>query len=174
MHAECYFGIKTPQSILDIEPSSWRCDKCLVNSKECCKACGDSVGIMKRVEKSGWCHVVCALFIQSLEYVIISILIRFRFRDPDGLDTIFGFEKIQKDFSKLPCVLCSRKGFTCIQCSSPRCNVSFHVHCAVMAGYEISDRVTKDNFKVKIRLFSIFNIDLLRKTSRRRNGFGDC
>ncbi|KAK3020121.1 hypothetical protein RJ639_005259 [Escallonia herrerae] len=118
VHTTCY-GSPLTDGVPD---GDWFCSKCL-NKKDCfsCCLCPVTDGAMKSTTDNRWAHIVCALFVPEVFFC-----------DPDGREGI--------DCSKVPawrweksCYVCDGgKGNGCvIDCSEPKCRLSFHVTCGL-------------------------------------------
>lgn len=120
VHTSCYGS----PLIQGIPEGDWFCNQCLVcstvdnaDSFSCC-LCSKKGGALKSTVDGRWAHVVCALFVPEVF-----------FHDSEGRDGI--------DFSKVPtrrwdrqCYVCEGRRGCAIDCSEPKCPLSFHVTCA--------------------------------------------
>lgn len=119
VHTSCY-GNPLVQGIPE---GDWFCNQCLavtkvenIDSFTCC-LCPNKGGALKSTVDGGWAHVVCALFVPEVF-----------FHDSEGRDGI--------DCSKVPtrrwdhrCYVCEGRTGCAIDCSEPKCLLSFHITC---------------------------------------------
>ncbi|KAL5016475.1 hypothetical protein ScPMuIL_006064 [Solemya velum] len=133
VHASCY-GVENSKDLI----STWKCSRCEEEqfSGQCC-LCSLRGGALKPTSNGGWAHVVCALTVPDVKFEDIE--------KRQKIDT----GKITAARSKLKCMYCYQmmktsgrtELGTCVQCSTGRCTLSFHVTCAHSAGvvFETSD-----------------------------------
>lgn len=114
-----------------------------------CLFCPNKGGPFKKTEDGRWAHLSCALWIPAVDI-----------GDRALMEPIIGVENIDNERYDLVCVICKNKvnnhlpspsqGSTdekthgnsankptsvCIQCASPKCCRSYHVTCAIRAGF---------------------------------------
>ncbi|OWM81479.1 peregrin [Punica granatum] len=121
VHTSCY-GSPLTQGIPE---GDWFCNQCLAAPKGrnadtflCC-LCPTKGGALKSTADGRWAHVVCALFVPEVF-----------FHDSEGRDGI--------DCSKVParrwdrrCYVCEGTSGCALDCSEPKCPLSFHVTCGL-------------------------------------------
>ncbi|KAG6521113.1 protein Jade-1-like [Zingiber officinale] len=120
VHASCYGS----PLIDSIPEGDWFCTLCERRPEKgaaetsCC-LCPVQGGAMKLTEDGRWAHIVCALFVPEVF-----------FRDPKGREGV--------DCSRVPdrrwkqiCYLCGAAGGCAVECSEPKCRLSFHVSCGL-------------------------------------------
>ncbi|KAL9236493.1 hypothetical protein vseg_011157 [Gypsophila vaccaria] len=129
VHTSCYGN----PLIKSVPEGDWLCQKCEFkhdnnnddddddddNNKSNCCLCPVTGGALKRTKDDRWAHIGCAVLVPEVF-----------FEDSEGRDGV--------DLSLVPgrrwkgrCYLCgSRKGCV-VECSEPRCTMSFHVGCGL-------------------------------------------
>ena len=71
-----------------------------------------------------WVHLSCAFWLPELDFETEAR------REP-----VVGFERLDKKRFRLVCSICQQRNVgCCIQCSKGKCQTSFHVECARLAG----------------------------------------
>lgn len=124
VHVSCY-GSPLTQGIPD---GDWFCAQCKEKkasseksdvSFSCC-LCPVKGGAMKPTgENDKWAHVVCALFVPEVF-----------FRDPEGREGV-DCSKVPESRRERKCYLCKTTDGCAIDCSEPKCRLSFHVTCGL-------------------------------------------
>ncbi|KAM6584986.1 hypothetical protein CsatB_011988 [Cannabis sativa] len=121
VHASCY-GDPLVKGIPD---GDWFCSQCSVSkgsqndmSFSCC-LCPNKGGAMKPMNDGKWAHVVCALFVPEVF-----------FHDPEGREGI-DCSKVPKSRWEQRCYLCKQTNGCAINCSEPKCPLSFHATCGL-------------------------------------------
>lgn len=119
VHTSCYGHPFTN----GIPEGDWFCAQCLQSpnpkSFTCC-LCPESGGALKSTVNEGkWAHVVCSLFVPEVF-----------FSDPEGREGI-DFSKVPKRRWEKKCYICKSKNGCAIDCSEPKCPLSFHVTCGL-------------------------------------------
>lgn len=120
VHQDCY-------GIIFIPPGPWLCRVCLQNTMSSqrprCIVCPGIDGPMKQTTSGNWIHVICAVWINELN-----------FGNWHYLEPIEGVERIPSLRWKLSCFICKQKMGACIQCSTKNCFTAYHVSCAKRVG----------------------------------------
>ena len=120
VHQDCY-------GIIFIPPGPWLCRVCLQNNMRSqrprCIVCPGIEGPMKQTTSGNWIHVICAVWINELN-----------FGNWHYLEPIEGVERIPNLRWKLNCFICKQKMGACIQCSTKNCFTAYHVSCAKRLG----------------------------------------
>ncbi|PAV91804.1 hypothetical protein WR25_18964 [Diploscapter pachys] len=138
VHHGCY-------GIQEVPEGEWLCAKCTASSS-CtngaqtngepngkipvrCELCPSSYGALKRTEKHGWAHVICALYIPEV-----------RFGDVHSMDPVILADVPADRFEKI-CYICAAEGNNeaanigaCMSCNKTGCKRGFHVTCAQQRG----------------------------------------
>lgn len=112
IHVCCY-------GIVDID--DWKCSVCLDGEwKEnaVCVLCSQNDGAMKKTTCNRWVHVICALFVDGVEFVDHNLM------EPVDIT------KISKRKFNKNCVFCRTEHGCCIKCTKNSCKNNFHVSCA--------------------------------------------
>ncbi|KAK9674233.1 hypothetical protein RND81_12G219800 [Saponaria officinalis] len=117
VHANCY-GNPLTESIPE---GDWLCKKCEHDKNDvfnCC-LCPVTGGALKPTNDGRWAHIGCAVLVPEVF-----------FEDSEGRDGI--------DCSLVPnrrwkgrCYLCGSRNGCVVECSEPRCTMSFHVGCGL-------------------------------------------
>jgi hypothetical protein len=115
VHQTCYGGIQRDKL------GRWFCHRCLNQAKGeiKCAFCSKSDGVLKPLDAGGFVHCKCAIYIPELS-----------FSRTLTLEPVRGNIAVPDTRFKLRCCLCKEAGGACIECSSSRCTLSFHVMCA--------------------------------------------
>ncbi|MCD7449008.1 hypothetical protein HAX54_048091 [Datura stramonium] len=124
VHTTCYGHPFTE----GIPEGDWFCAQCLASKSSetetpksftCC-LCPETGGALKSTMNEGkWAHVVCSLFVPEVFFV-----------DPEGREGI-DFSKVPKRRWERKCYICKSKKGCAIDCSEPKCPLSFHVTCGL-------------------------------------------
>ncbi|PON69809.1 Methyltransferase [Parasponia andersonii] len=125
VHASCYGD----PLVKGIPNGDWFCAQCMASkgstndlSFSCC-LCPNKGGAMKPTSDDDgggkWAHVVCALYVPEVF-----------FRDPEGREGI-DCSKVPKGRWGQRCYLCKKTNGCAINCSEPKCRLSFHVTCGL-------------------------------------------
>ncbi|KAL3832772.1 hypothetical protein ACJMK2_024386 [Sinanodonta woodiana] len=126
VHQACY-------GIVQVPTGPWFCRKCESQERAArvkCELCPQKDGALKRTDSSGWCHVVCALFIPEAWFANVQTM------EPIVLKNV-----PPERFNKL-CYVCEENGKevskamagACMQCNKNGCKMNFHVTCAQAQG----------------------------------------
>ncbi|XP_009625501.1 uncharacterized protein LOC107775824 [Nicotiana tabacum] len=121
VHTTCYGHPFTK----GIPEGDWFCAQCLASKTESpkpitCYLCPETSGALKPTVNEGkWAHVVCALFVPEVFFV-----------DPEGREGI-DFSKVPKRRWEQKCYICKSRNGCAIDCSEPKCPLSFHVTCGL-------------------------------------------
>ncbi|KAJ8532294.1 hypothetical protein K7X08_012217 [Anisodus acutangulus] len=120
VHTTCYGHPFTD----GIPEGDWFCAQCLASksgpkSFTCC-LCPETGGALKSTMDEGkWAHIVCGLFVPEVF-----------FNDPEGREGI-DFSKVPKRRWEKKCYICKSRNGCAIDCSEPKCPLSFHVTCGL-------------------------------------------
>ncbi|KAJ4726527.1 histone-lysine N-methyltransferase ATX1 [Melia azedarach] len=124
VHASCYGN----PLVKNIPEGDWFCAQCLAaqlpksenpNQTFSCCLCPVKGGAMKPTNNGLWAHTVCAVFVPEVF-----------FEDPEGREGI-DYSKVPKTRRKKRCYVCKSKRGCVIECSEPKCSLSFHVTCGL-------------------------------------------
>ncbi|GAA0182325.1 zinc finger transcription factor [Lithospermum erythrorhizon] len=122
VHCTCYGHPLTK----GVPEGDWFCDQCVSSkslmprkSSDSCCLCPVSGGAMKPTVDGKWAHIVCALFVPEVF-----------FEDPEGREGIDCSKVPERRFEGL-CYLCELKNGCVLDCSEPKCPLSFHVTCGL-------------------------------------------
>ncbi|CAB3403486.1 unnamed protein product [Caenorhabditis bovis] len=135
VHQGCY-------GIQEVPEGEWFCAKCNVGASTStaytngsksghfrCELCPSGYGALKRTEKKGWAHVICALYIPEV-----------RFGDVHSMEPVILSDVPSERFDKL-CYICDSAGKrgdaklgACMSCNKSGCKRGFHVTCAQQKG----------------------------------------
>lgn len=110
----CCYGIEEP--FFD-----WKCSVCLEGLQKeniICALCLKNDGAMKRTECKQWVHVICALFMEGVEFPDVSSM------EPVNIKKV-SITKLNKC-----CIFCELSDGYCMKCSTKNCRNFFHVSCA--------------------------------------------
>lgn len=146
VHQGCY-------GIQEVPEGNWYCAKCSKantmlpgNINEaifCCQLCPFSYGALKKTDRNGWAHVICALYIPEV-----------RFGDVHSMEPVI-LTDIPVDNARFQktCYICNeerpneaKKG-ACMSCNKPSCKRSFHVTCAQRKGLLCEEGAISKNVK---------------------------
>uniref|UniRef100_A0A1I7XU07 PHD-type domain-containing protein n=1 Tax=Heterorhabditis bacteriophora TaxID=37862 RepID=A0A1I7XU07_HETBA len=150
VHQGCY-------GIQEVPEGEWFCAKCHISPSYSngdnhnhngtnglnnghgarCELCPFGFGALKRTEKHGWAHVICALYIPEVRFGDVHSMDPVILSDVPVERTVciigFSFEK--------PCYICASGGDSgaaaigaCMSCNKPGCKRGFHVTCAQQRG----------------------------------------
>lgn len=107
-----------------------------------CDLCPCKDGALKKTDRDGWAHVVCALYIPEVRFGNVATM------EPI-LTSLIPPERFNK-----PCYICEQgdKGVkstfgACMQCNKSGCKQTFHVTCAQMHGLLCEEAGIQDNVK---------------------------
>ncbi|CAN4104290.1 unnamed protein product [Withania somnifera] len=123
VHTTCYGHPLTK----GVPEGDWFCSLCLAykiadlvtpKSFTCC-LCPEKGGAMKATINGKWAHVVCSLFVPEVYFV-----------DSEGREGI-DYSKVPKRRWETKCYICKTKNGCVIDCSEPKCRLSFHVTCGL-------------------------------------------
>ena len=107
-----------------------------------CMYCPSNRFALKKASNGRYVHVVCALFLPSLSFTLHHLLPftattmeeRSKRKHRSFL-LVTSVNDIPEQQYELACNLCASPTGLCIQCCDERCTVSYHVTCAMEAGY---------------------------------------
>lgn len=124
VHTTCYGH----PLIKGVPEGDWFCSQCSaskISDSEtpkllftCC-LCPETGGALKSTVNGKWAHVVCSLFVPEVFFV-----------DSEGREGI-DFSKVPKRRWETKCYICKTKNGCAIDCSEPKCRLSFHVTCGL-------------------------------------------
>lgn len=124
VHANCYGN----PLVKGVPEGDWFCNQCLgphssqtkKNPKafSCC-LCPNTGGAMKPTVDGRWAHLVCAFLVPEVF-----------FKDPEGRDGV-DCSKVPSRRWKQKCYVCKISNGCAIDCSEPKCSLSFHVTCGL-------------------------------------------
>ncbi|XP_074311187.1 uncharacterized protein LOC141647049 [Silene latifolia] len=119
VHSTCYGN----PLIKSIPEGDWFCAKCSdfgssSSSVNCC-LCPVKGGAMKPTKDGRFAHIVCAVLVPEVF-----------FEDSEGRDGI-DCSMVPKRRWKEVCYLCKKSQGCGIECSEPKCGLSFHVSCGL-------------------------------------------
>ncbi|PHT43734.1 hypothetical protein CQW23_17759 [Capsicum baccatum] len=103
----------------EIPEGDWFCSVCSTETAKSCCLCPESGGAMKSTVNDEWAHIVCSLFVPEVFFV-----------DPEGREGI-DLSKVPKRRWETKCYICKSKNGCAIDCSEPKCPLSFHVTCGL-------------------------------------------
>ena len=107
-----------------------------------CMYCPSSRFALKKASNGRYVHVVCALFLPSLAFTLHHLLPftattmeeRSKKKHRSFL-LVTGVNDIPEQQYELACNICTSPTGLCVQCADEACTVSYHVTCAMEAGY---------------------------------------
>ncbi|CAN4103002.1 unnamed protein product [Withania somnifera] len=124
VHTTCYGHPLTK----GVPEGDWFCSQCLASKVSdsktstlftCC-LCPETRGAMKSTVSEGkWAHIVCSLFVPEVFFV-----------DSEGREGI-DYSKVPKRRWETKCYICKSNNGCAIDCSEPKCRLSFHVTCGL-------------------------------------------
>lgn len=119
VHATCYGN----PLVKEVPDGDWFCAQCLAangeNREFSCCLCPVGGGAMKPTNDGLWAHVVCAVLVPEVF-----------FEDPEGREGI-DCSKVPKTRREKRCYVCKSKRGCSVECSEPKCCLSFHVTCGL-------------------------------------------
>lgn len=116
VHQQCY-GVVMRKGIG--WTSEWLCSPCKSGiGSPVCSLCLTTGGAQKKTTCGNWCHVICALFTEGVNFVNKNRM------EPINILSIPAINKNQ------PCIFCSKSVGICCMCSSAECQKYMHVTCA--------------------------------------------
>nr|AAC46918.1 zinc finger protein [Caenorhabditis elegans]prf//2122400A CEZF gene [Caenorhabditis elegans] len=144
VHQGCY-------GIQEVPEGEWFCAKCTKASAMmpgsineatfCCQLCPFDYGALKKTDRNGWAHVICALYIPEV-----------RFGNVHSMEPVILNDVPTDKFNKL-CYICNeerpndaKKG-ACMSCNKSTCKRSFHVTCAQRKGLLCEEGAISRNVK---------------------------
>uniref|UniRef100_A0A1I7UUY7 PHD finger protein 6 n=1 Tax=Caenorhabditis tropicalis TaxID=1561998 RepID=A0A1I7UUY7_9PELO len=144
VHQGCY-------GIQEVPDGNWYCAKCTTartmmagqinEATFCCQLCPFDYGALKRTDRNGWAHVICALYIPEV-----------RFGNVHSMEPVILTDVPVDKFQKT-CYICaeerpndSKKG-ACMSCNKTTCKRSFHVTCAQRKGLLCEEGGVSKNVK---------------------------
>ncbi|KAI3466013.1 hypothetical protein Pfo_022676 [Paulownia fortunei] len=124
VHTTCYGHPFTK----GIPEGDWFCAQCLESKSvrssaskarlSCC-LCPVAGGALKPTTDGRWAHLVCAIYVPEVFFV-----------DPEGREGI-DCSKVLKRRREQKCYVCKSKNGCVIDCSEPKCPLTFHVTCGL-------------------------------------------
>ncbi|CAK9134174.1 unnamed protein product [Ilex paraguariensis] len=120
VHTTCYGH----PLIEGVPEGDWFCTQCLASqspkSKDfSCSLCPVAGGALKPTNDGQWAHIVCALFVPEVF-----------FSDPEGREGI-DFTKVHPWRWEQSCYVCDSASGCVLDCSEPKCPLSFHITCGL-------------------------------------------
>lgn len=98
----------------------WKCSLCRSGNadKSKCKLCGQIGGAMKQTLCNNWVHVICALFMNGVEFPNNKTL------EPIDLSKLASSKRSKE------CSFCNKKLGYCANCCEKKCKAKLHITCA--------------------------------------------
>uniref|UniRef100_A0A8R1IPU0 Uncharacterized protein n=2 Tax=Caenorhabditis japonica TaxID=281687 RepID=A0A8R1IPU0_CAEJA len=144
VHQGCY-------GIQEVPEGEWFCAKCSSAAAKvpgganeatfCCQLCPFDYGALKKTDRGGWAHVICALYIPEV-----------RFGNVHSMEPVI-LSDVPCDKFNRTCYLCNeerpvdaKKG-ACMSCNKSTCKRSFHVTCAQRKGLLCEEGAISRNVK---------------------------
>ncbi|PIN19814.1 hypothetical protein CDL12_07506 [Handroanthus impetiginosus] len=124
VHTTCYGQPFTK----GIPEGDWFCAQCLklkslknsaTKTQISCCLCPVAGGALKPTTDGRWAHLVCAIYVPEVFFV-----------DPEGREGI-DCSKVLKKRWENKCYVCKFKNGCVVDCSEPKCPLSFHVSCGL-------------------------------------------
>lgn len=152
VHATCY-GHPFTNGIPD---GDWFCAQCLeskaTKAQLSCCLCSVAGGALKPTTDGRWAHLVCAIYVPEVFFV-----------DSDGREGIDCSKVLKRRWDK-KCYVCESKNGCAIDCSEPKCPLSFHVSCGLKEELCIEYREGKKKVDVVVA-FCRAHTDLWKKVT---------
>ncbi|KAL0406699.1 UNVERIFIED_CONTAM: Peregrin [Sesamum latifolium] len=155
VHTTCYGHPFTK----GIPEGDWFCAQCLESKSvrssaskaqfSCC-LCPVSGGALKPTTDGRWAHLVCAIYVPEVFFI-----------DSEGREGI-DCSKVLKRRWEQNCYVCRSKNGCVIDCSEPKCSLSFHVSCGLKEELCIEYREGKNKGAV-VAAFCRAHTDLWKK-----------
>ncbi|XP_020554499.1 peregrin [Sesamum indicum] len=155
VHTTCYGHPFTK----GIPEGDWFCAQCLESKSarssaskaqfSCC-LCPVSGGALKPTTDGRWAHLVCAIYVPEVFFI-----------DSEGREGI-DCSKVLKRRWEQKCYVCKSKNGCVIDCSEPKCSLSFHVSCGLKEELCIEYREGKNKGAV-VAAFCRAHTDLWKK-----------